>query len=108
MGLLLCPFFIKSYGWPSVFYIFGGVGFFWWAAWETLTASSPDSSKRITVEERNFIKKGTSSSLSEKKDIPWKLLLSKKESWSLFVSHFCCTFFKPSFLKMDLLWMSMF
>lgn len=94
VGLLLCPTFIVSFGWQSVFYIFGALGFFWWIAWQFLTKSTPAESTTISEKEEAYIK------ASIPKDdlkptmpsgVPWKLLFSKKATWAIIVSHFCAT-----------------
>ncbi|KAL4444181.1 hypothetical protein ABPG75_011918 [Micractinium tetrahymenae] len=37
-GLLIAPLCIERFGWPSVFYLFGGVGLLWALWWERLVA----------------------------------------------------------------------
>lgn len=94
IGLLLCPAFIVSFGWQSVFYIFGGLGFFWWVAWQFLTKSTPDESTTISEKEKAYI------SINIPKErfkptiptgVPWNLLFSKKATWAIIVAHFCAT-----------------
>lgn len=93
VGLWLCPNFIVSFGWPSVFYIFGALGFVWWGFWQFLASSSPQVSPTISEPELSYI----TDSLSDRaarpvpKDIPWRLLLSKKPTWAIIVAHFCST-----------------
>jgi hypothetical protein len=36
LGLLVAPACIERFGWPSVFYLFGGVGLLWTVWWERL------------------------------------------------------------------------
>ena len=38
---LLAPMLIKEYGWPSVFYIFGSLGFVWLLGWLPLVKNDP-------------------------------------------------------------------
>lgn len=37
-GLLIAPLLIERFGWPSVFYLFGGLGLVWALWWERLVA----------------------------------------------------------------------
>ncbi len=41
--------------WPSVFYIFGFMGIFWFIAWQKFAGSSPEEDTRISTEERSYI-----------------------------------------------------
>eukprot|EP00873_Tetraselmis_striata_P040668 jgi/Tetstr1/460932/TSEL_006084.t1 len=52
-GLLLCGPLIASFGWPSVFYVFAGLGFLWCLVWPRLkipfllsSAQHPETKKR--------------------------------------------------------------
>lgn len=91
IGLWLCPTFIVSFGWQSVFYIFGGLGFFWWAAWQWLAESSPELSKTISEREKTYIRDNTPAAKELPKDVPFRLLLSKSATWAIIVAHFCAT-----------------
>lgn len=100
---------IASYGWPSVFYIFGAGGLLWFLIWQRRAASSPATDPHITPAEARYIARNTASSSSSSSNsdgggahgahggglpsgragaIPWKLLLSKAPVWALIVSHF--------------------
>lgn len=57
LGLTSCPYLIQHFGWPSVFYVFGATGIAWYAVWEKLVASSPDTSKVISESEKEYIQK---------------------------------------------------
>ncbi|XP_071515895.1 sialin-like isoform X3 [Panulirus ornatus] len=42
-------------GWPSAFYVFGGLGILWSVAWFTLVFDHPDVHPRISQEEKDYI-----------------------------------------------------
>lgn len=42
-------------GWPSAFYVFGGVGVLWSVAWFLLVFDHPDVHPRISQEEKHYI-----------------------------------------------------
>lgn len=88
LGLGLSPQMVNSFGWPSVFYIFGSIGVAWFVWWVKRAASSPKDDPLITKEEESYIGQNA---VTKKKltTIPWKLLLSKKPVWALIASHFC-------------------
>lgn len=98
---------IASYGWPSVFYVFGAAGLLWFLLWQQQAASSPAQDPNITPAEARYIMRNTASSSSSAASsgahsahggglpggraaaIPWRQLLSKAPVWALIVSHFC-------------------
>jgi MFS transporter, ACS family, solute carrier family 17 (sodium-dependent inorganic phosphate cotransporter), other len=59
LGLGVSPSLIASFGWPSVFYIFGGLGVIWWAFWTYRASSTPAESNTISKSELEFISKNT-------------------------------------------------
>ena len=54
-------------GWPSVFYLFGGLGVLWFVAWALLVHDGPDVHPRISPQEKMF--------LQVTRDTPFKLSL---------------------------------
>lgn len=44
-----------TWGWPSIFYIFGGLGILWAVVWFALGANSPATHPLISQVERNYI-----------------------------------------------------
>lgn len=101
IGLSLCPRLMRSFGWQSVFYVFGALGFVWYLLWERFTSgSSPKDSKTIDTQETEYLRKelgrprsrdsGSTTTLSNQ-SVPWRLLLSHQATWAIMVSHFCCT-----------------
>lgn len=59
MGLALSPHMVAALQWPSVFYVFGVVGIFWFLAWERNASSSPAVDDKISDSEREYITKAT-------------------------------------------------
>ena len=55
MGLALSPHMVSRLQWPSVFYVFGFIGIFWFLAWEKNASSSPAVDNRISKEEKEYI-----------------------------------------------------
>jgi len=89
LGLGLSPQMVNSFGWPSVFYIFGSIGVAWFIWWVKRAASSPTDDPLITKEEESYISQNSVTKKNLTASIPWKLLLSKKPVWALIASHFC-------------------
>lgn len=44
-------------GWPSAYYLFGGLGVIWFALWSLLIFENPDQHPRITKKELDYITK---------------------------------------------------
>jgi ACS family sodium-dependent inorganic phosphate cotransporter len=72
VGLSLSGFLIDAYGWPSVFYVFGTLGFVWTMLWIVLVHDRPE--KAVPVLEKPRV-------LRE--------LLSRPAIWALIFNHFC-------------------
>ncbi|MEW5304178.1 MAG: hypothetical protein WDW36_006809 [Sanguina aurantia] len=89
LGLGLSPTMIQSYGWPSVFYIFGSIGVVWFLAWQRKVASTPAEDLAISPAERTYIIANTSRGLAANEKIPWKAMLSRTEVWAIIICHFC-------------------
>ena len=51
----LCGFLISFFGWESVFYVTGVIGFLWSVVWFLVVFDTPAQHPRITVQEKNFI-----------------------------------------------------
>jgi hypothetical protein len=72
---------ILGLGWPSVFYGFGSLGLVWFLFWQSKAASTPSADKAISKEERAYILVSTpqQSAAGRPTEIPWRLLLSRRE-----------------------------
>ncbi|KAA8498194.1 putative anion transporter 4, chloroplastic [Porphyridium purpureum] len=120
VGLLLCPQLIISFGWPSVFYTFGALGFVWWAGWLFGIGSSPEACAGISDAEKRFILDDSGNSRKEVDfdanddsgdehgneessgsgnrvvalqdgSIPWLKFFQNPAVWAINISHFCVT-----------------
>ena len=65
MGLALSPHMVSRLQWPSVFYVFGFIGIFWFLAWEKNASSSPAVDNKISKEERDYITSQTIKQVGE-------------------------------------------
>ncbi|XP_052124210.1 putative inorganic phosphate cotransporter isoform X3 [Frankliniella occidentalis] len=88
---LLCS---SPLGWPSGFYVPGGLSVLWGALWLWQGANSPDTCTRISAEEREYIQGalGSSSSGSKRLTVPWGKVLSTPCVWAIIVVHSCSNF----------------
>lgn len=75
-------------GWPSIFYIFGGLGIVWVMCFCTLTSETPSTHKSISNIERDYILQTTKITKTSGK-IPWSLIFRSKSCIAIFVTHFC-------------------
>ncbi|XP_054737160.1 putative inorganic phosphate cotransporter [Anastrepha obliqua] len=85
----VCGFFISIWGWPSVFYLTGGVGLLWSICWFTFVYETPATHPRITSEERREIEDaiGTSTSKTRPSYVPWRDLFSSGPVWAIIITH---------------------
>ncbi|KAH8270801.1 hypothetical protein KR018_005114, partial [Drosophila ironensis] len=60
----------SSIGWPSIFYISGGVGCIWSVVYFFFGAGSPEESKSISVEEKKLIEMSHASEVTQSHDLP--------------------------------------
>ena len=91
--MLLSPPMISAWGWPCVFYVFGGLGFVFLTAWEMCVTDSSALHKNIHADEVAFIEAnlqqkivGVPSAPSTR--IPWCLLFSSKQLWAFYINFF--------------------
>ncbi|XP_073252217.1 sialin-like [Porites lutea] len=79
-------------GWPSVFYVFGGVGILWSFIWMMFTSNRPANHPRISIKEREFIHAtiGAGQDKGRRKyDTPWFAMFTSPAVWGIIVAHFC-------------------
>eukprot|EP00898_Chlorokybus_atmophyticus_P000493 jgi/Chlat1/1444/Chrsp12S02001 len=113
-ALVLSPWIITRYGWPTVFYTFGAAGFAWCACWTFLAESEPRTAIHAVHEEtdademkgksvdgslrtpesgiqrsHSYTRLGPHSALHDTPNVPWKKLLQTPAVLAIFVAHFC-------------------
>jgi MFS transporter, ACS family, solute carrier family 17 (sodium-dependent inorganic phosphate cotransporter), other len=87
-ALVLTGPIIERFGWPSVFYIFGGLGIVWFFFWQRLVTNTPQTHPTISAAELELIE--ASAGAAAKADhIPWKGLFSSLAIWAIIINHFC-------------------
>eukprot|EP00455_Lapot_gusevi_P056050 TRINITY_DN921_c0_g2_i1.p1 TRINITY_DN921_c0_g2~~TRINITY_DN921_c0_g2_i1.p1 ORF type:complete len:493 (-),score=109.87 TRINITY_DN921_c0_g2_i1:505-1983(-) len=88
--VLAAPPFISHYGWPSVFYIFGFIGFFYAALWWWIVYDTPTTHPTIHPDEVSYIEsyRSVPTSTLSSGYIPWKALLTSKQVWAFFINMF--------------------
>ncbi|XKL68546.1 hypothetical protein PGB90_004037 [Kerria lacca] len=90
IGLQLSGFLASSNaGWPSIFYITGGMNCLWSFIWFWIGASSPDEHKFISTNEKNYIKEQSENSLNkDKKNVtPWRQIFKSMPFYAIIISH---------------------
>ncbi|KAK9916910.1 hypothetical protein WJX75_008641 [Coccomyxa subellipsoidea] len=99
IGLLVCGPLIRSFGWPSVFYLFALLGLLWCLAWPLLKPEEADTSVPYSA---------PPATVSDKA-VPWGVFLSSKPVWAIIVAHFCYNWgyytllaWLPSFFELSL------
>jgi len=87
-ALLLTPAIVLTWGWQTVFYCFGMLGFLWFMLWYLLASDSPEAHPTIHPAEVQFIR-GDAPPPPKNEKTPWRLLLSKAPVWAIIINHFC-------------------
>ena len=87
-ALIISPIIIQRLGWEWVFYIFGFMGFIWYAFWHRLVTSDPRTHPKITAEELSHIQQGIEAD-EQASEISWTHFLKYKAVWAIAVAHFC-------------------
>jgi MFS family permease len=77
-------------GWPSVFYIYGGVAVFWLIPWIIFVSNSPMVHPTISPQEREYI---TSTLPPETKpslrEVPWMKIFLCLPFWAILINNTC-------------------
>ncbi|MGI9202157.1 MAG: MFS transporter [Woeseiaceae bacterium] len=74
--LLTAGIIIEKYGWPSVFYLFGSMGFIWAFFWRR---NVPAQAEPIPGGE----------AAPQRKSIPWRILATHPAVWTIYVASIC-------------------
>ena len=76
-------------GWPSVFYVFGGLGCLFFIPWMYFIHNIPNEHPKISKEELQYIQANVTVSMKKKKKIPWCLILTSRKFWIITFTKFC-------------------
>lgn len=80
---------VNTYGWQSVFYVFGASGLIFAAVWLKLVHARPSQHPTISEEERFFLAELETTDAQDKEPIPWAVFMRHPAIWALFINHFC-------------------
>lgn len=90
IAMSTCGVLAKTFGWESVFYVFGVIGIIWYVFWVLIVRESPEKDPWISGEEKRYIlaslkhsKKSTTPT-----SIPWKSIFTSSAVWAIAASHF--------------------
>ncbi|CAH1773654.1 unnamed protein product [Owenia fusiformis] len=84
---LLCQYGFDG-GWPSIFYIYGGLSFLWLLCWVFFIYDSPQQHPRISPEEMKHIEDGIPQ-VKRNLSVPWPSILRSPAVWAIIIAHLC-------------------
>eukprot|EP00873_Tetraselmis_striata_P041947 jgi/Tetstr1/462211/TSEL_007274.t1 len=98
MGLLIAPFCVARWGWESVFYVFGGIGFLWSLCWYFINRRLPLPSK-VACSRFEYVKAGEALKRIQQEEeerkanqhsdkIPYGAFFKVPAFWSMMMVHF--------------------
>ena len=97
----------KFWGWRSAFLVTGGLGIIWMLLWMVIFRPVREH-PRLTDAERDLILKGREKELEggeESRRIPWRKILSLRETWGLIFSRFFVDAFGHFYIFWTLLYL---
>ncbi|XP_030762119.1 putative inorganic phosphate cotransporter [Sitophilus oryzae] len=78
----------SKFGWPLVFYVFGGLGLLWCILMVFFGYDSPGVHPTISAQEKKFIEGSLGKSEDNKHDkTPWKKILTSRHVWALLLAQ---------------------
>lgn len=88
-ALLVAPWIALQFGWQWIFYLFGAVGFVWYAVWYFVVAKDPASHPRLSAQEAEEIAAGIPAVDHTVARTATIELFKSKAVWAIVVAHFC-------------------
>lgn len=82
-------------GWPSIFYLYGGLCAIWSLVFFAVCSDTPDTHRFISEAERDYIEQELSKVRGvnkEKRRTPWTKFFVTRACWAIYVAHFCSNF----------------
>jgi ACS family sodium-dependent inorganic phosphate cotransporter len=99
LGLLVAPHLIENFGWATVFYAFGGLGFLW-AVWfeyiqSRIAITDPETAAKLSgVARTSSAAVGSAAAAAEDEEaVPWRGFLRNRPVQALAYTHFCNNWF---------------
>lgn len=92
LGLLLAPYLIEHFGWPSVFYGFGIMGLAWVIWWEKLVADMASQEPHV-VEQLQASSPIGSVGQADNETVPWRAFVRNRPLRALAYTHFTNNWF---------------
>jgi sugar phosphate permease len=86
---LLVTSLIAAYSWHVPFWLFGVIGIVWAVAWYGYYRDIPREHRAISVAERDRIEAALGTAPKKRPSIPWKLIFSSRQMWTVAAMYFC-------------------
>ncbi|KAJ8946323.1 hypothetical protein NQ318_004212 [Aromia moschata] len=74
-------------GWPSVFYLYGCIGYLWCVLWFFAGSNSPQQHGKVSPAELKYIHHGTNVEDRENIPTPWKDIFTSLPFWAILVAN---------------------
>lgn len=87
IALLLTPYIFSHYGWQSVFWITGALGFVWLIMW-LYFYEVPSKQNKLTSAELAYIESDATGTPTTTQNIPWRRLFYYKQTWAYVTGKF--------------------
>lgn len=88
-GLAVSGVIVAAWGWPAIFYLFGGFGLVFAALWFVMVHGRPGVHPSITASERALLAECIDSAAPTPMATPWRALAAQPAVWALGINHFC-------------------
>lgn len=89
---------VRVWGWHSVFYIFGIIGFLLAIFWLLISRNKPEQHPLVNEAELSIIQEGRSVNKEQKKVAPWGAFLKNGRFWALGLQYFVVLYIVTFFL----------
>lgn len=87
VALMASGWIVSHFGWESVFYIFGAVGFVWAVFWYMLVKNYPQDCPRVSESESALLSVNAADHPDDHK-IPWKKFFTSAPVWAIIIAAF--------------------
>lgn len=77
-----------TYGWESVFYVFGTIALLWFVIWMLVVRSSPDKDRYCSKNERDYIEQSIGYIDHNNIVHPWKAIFTSLPVMAIIAAHF--------------------